>query len=171
MPAIRGNSRENVRNLALPPVHSGKLGSLSTTNRGAAESEYPTDDMRRALFRTKQGKKVTTYQWAVYDFARKIPCGRVTTYKDVCIALGQGSPRSVGTALRNNPFSPLVPCHRVVASNCYIGGFLGEWGIRCRIKFDMLAKEGVEFTQDGYLVNKNIIWRGEILATSHHSIL
>ncbi|KIM63021.1 hypothetical protein SCLCIDRAFT_118395, partial [Scleroderma citrinum Foug A] len=96
----------------------------------------------------------------VYDFTRKIPRGRVTTYKDVCAALGQGSPRSVGTALRNNPFAPMVPCHRVVASSCYIGGYLGEWGVKCQMKFDMLAKEGVEFTLDGYLVNRSVIWRG-----------
>jgi len=69
-------------------------------------------------------------------------------------------PVAVGTALRNNPFAPIVPCHRVVASSCYIGEYLGEWGIRCQMKFDMLGKEGVEFTPDGYLVNRSVIWRG-----------
>ncbi|KAG6333298.1 hypothetical protein ID866_5794, partial [Astraeus odoratus] len=60
----------------------------------AAEPEYPTNEIHRALFRTKLGKKVTPFQWAVYDFTRKIPRGRVTTYKDVCSAIGQGSPRA-----------------------------------------------------------------------------
>ncbi|KAF8415326.1 DNA binding methylated-DNA--cysteine S-methyltransferase, partial [Boletus edulis BED1] len=50
-------------------------------------------------------------------FARTIPCGRVTTYGGFCLALGMGSPRSVGSALRHNPFAPFVPCHRVIASN------------------------------------------------------
>lgn len=31
------------------------------------------------------------------------------------------------------------------------------------MKIDMLAKEGVEFTPDGYLVNRSIIWRGKNL--------
>ncbi|KAF8121405.1 6-O-methylguanine DNA methyltransferase [Boletus edulis] len=59
-------------------------------------------------------------------FARTIPCGRVTTYGVFCLALGMGSPRSVGSALRHNPFAPFVPCHRVIGSNLYIGGFFGE---------------------------------------------
>ncbi len=58
---------------------------------------------------------------------RTIPAGRVSTYKDVCAALGQGSPRSVGGALRNNPFAPRIPCHRVIASSFFVGGFKGEW--------------------------------------------
>lgn len=34
---------------------------------------------------------------------------------------------AVGSALRENPFAPYVPCHRVIASTLYIGGFGGEW--------------------------------------------
>ena len=37
---------------------------------------------------------LTEHQWAVYDFARTIPRGRVTTYGALCKALGKGSPRS-----------------------------------------------------------------------------
>ncbi|KIK82093.1 hypothetical protein PAXRUDRAFT_728970 [Paxillus rubicundulus Ve08.2h10] len=140
--------------------------------------EYPVDDTARAKFRTTNGKKVTQHQWAVYDFARTIPCGRVTTYKDLCLALGQGSPRSVGSALRKNPFAPFVPCHRIIASNLYIGGFYGEWGTgdnakvkvegdggkntgrQCRKKMEMLAMESVGFTGDGCLVDESLIWRG-----------
>lgn len=117
-------------------------------------------------------QKVTSHQWAVYDFVRTIPCGKVTTYKDIATALGEGSPRSVGGALRNNPFAPFVPCHRIVASNLFIGGFYGEWGVEGKSKKNagsepqglrkmrMLGKEGVEFTKDGYLVDKSTIWRG-----------
>jgi methylated-DNA-[protein]-cysteine S-methyltransferase len=43
------------------------------------------------------------------------------------VALGEGSPRSVGGALRNNPFAPRIPCHRVIASSFFVGGFKGEW--------------------------------------------
>lgn len=39
-------------------------------------------------------QKITEHQWAVYDFSRTIPRGRVTTYGALCKALGQGSPRS-----------------------------------------------------------------------------
>ncbi|KAG1741353.1 methylated-DNA--cysteine S-met, partial [Suillus lakei] len=107
----------------------------------------------------------TPHQWAVYDFTRTIPCGHITTYKDICIALGQSlcllSPPHfpVGSALRNNPFVPFVPCHCIIASNLYIGGFFGEWGtgtnarggqkntrVQCNRKMEMLEKEGVMFS-------------------------
>ncbi|KAF8427224.1 6-O-methylguanine DNA methyltransferase [Boletus edulis BED1] len=137
----------------------------------ACTVEYPLNEPARATFLTRYGRKVTEHQWAVYDFARTIPCGRVTTYGALCKALGKGSPRSVGSALRHNPFAPFVPCHRVIASNLYIGGFFGEWGTlssrkggasgqKCRRKIEMLAMEGVEFTPDGYLADENLIWRG-----------
>ncbi|KAI9566726.1 methylated-DNA--cysteine S-met [Boletus coccyginus] len=125
----------------------------------------------RVAFRTRDGKAITEHQWAVYDLTRAIPCGRVTTYGTLCKILGKGSPRSVGSALRHNPFAPSVPCHRVIASNLYIGGFFGEWGTlsshkdgasgqRCQRKVEILAMEGVEFTVDGYLADDNLIWSG-----------
>jgi methylated-DNA-[protein]-cysteine S-methyltransferase len=81
----------------------------------------------REKFRTKAGKRVPPHHWAVYDLIRAIPAGKVSTYKDVCVALGEGSPRSVGGALRINPFAPRIPCHRVIASSFFVGGFKGEW--------------------------------------------
>jgi len=81
----------------------------------------------REAFRTKAGKRVPPHHWAVYDLIRTIPAGKVSTYKDVSAALKAGSPRSVGGALRNNPFAPRIPCHRVIASSFSAGGFKGEW--------------------------------------------
>ncbi|KAJ7499972.1 methylated-DNA--cysteine S-met [Mycena latifolia] len=120
---------------------------------------YHTTSALRAQFRTAAGKRVTPHQWAVYDFTRTIPAGKVTTYKDVCEAVG-GSPRSVGGALRTNPFAPFVPCHRVIASSLFIGGFLGEWGAehrtgtQCDRKLNLLSTEGIAFTAEGYLKGK-----------------
>ncbi|KAG2139706.1 6-O-methylguanine DNA methyltransferase [Suillus clintonianus] len=133
---------------------------------------YPLSEKERNTFKTRDGKRVTPHQWAVYDFTRTIPCGRVTTYKDISVALGQGSPRSVGSALRNNPFAPFVPCHRIIASTLYIGGFFGEWGtganarggqkntgVQCNRKMEMLEKEGVTFSLEGYLADESLLWR------------
>ncbi|KAG6375332.1 hypothetical protein JVT61DRAFT_3561 [Boletus reticuloceps] len=93
----------------------------NTTLASAGTVEYPLDGPARATFLTRDGKvsaslfcsavpcthppirprhrigleqKVTEHHWAVYDFARTIPCGRVTTYGALCKALGKGSPRS-----------------------------------------------------------------------------
>ncbi|GJJ07995.1 hypothetical protein Clacol_002202 [Clathrus columnatus] len=137
----------------------------TTTSRSCS---YPLEETERRTFKTKEGKAITAHQWAVYDFVRTIPVGKVTTYKVVCSALGAGSPRSVGTALRNNPFAPFVPCHRVIASTGYIGGFFGEWNSptnhaqrkQVQRKIELLNQEGVEFTDKGYLMGgKEIIWQ------------
>ena len=74
-------------------------------------------------------------------------------------------PRVVGNALRNNPFAPYVPCHRVIASDLYLGGFVGEWGTenkqgsQCSRKIQMLAQEGVQFTTAGKLKDeRQVVW-------------
>ena len=89
---------------------------------------------------------VTPFQKRVYDAARRIPEGKVSTYGHLARAIGCGSPRAVGQALRRNPFAPRVPCHRVIAGDLTIGGFGGKTtGQRIRKKLAMLATEGVRF--------------------------
>lgn len=88
----------------------------------------------------------TAFQTRVYDALRKVPRGQVTTYKDLGAAIGCGSPRAVGQALKNNPYAPEVPCHRVIASDLTIGGFQGQrGGASIRRKLALLEKEGVRF--------------------------
>jgi len=125
---------------------------------------YPLSPKDRASYRDKDGKAVTDFQFAVYDFIRGVPVGKVTTYKDICAGLGQGSPRSVGAALRRNPFAPYIPCHRVIASTHFVGGFCGEWGnksgggVQVDRKVELLKREGVRFTSSGYLSQKTSVW-------------
>jgi len=134
----------------------------STTTCPSSTVYFPVTSR---IFRTKTGKPLTPHQWAVYDFAVTIPKGKVTTYKDVAVSAG-GSPRSVGNALRNNPFSPYVPCHRVIASNHFVGGFFGEWGkddktgTRCSEKVEILSQEGVRFSDKGRLLSPGqVLWK------------
>ncbi|KAH9172362.1 methylated-DNA--cysteine S-met, partial [Lactarius sanguifluus] len=128
---------------------------------------YPLTPSERDAFRTEAGKRVPPHHWAVYDLIRGIPAGKVSTYKDVSSALGSGSPRSVGGALRNNPFAPRIPCHRVVASSLFVGGFKGEWlssshsdGDASAKKLRILVREGVRFGRDGQLsVSQDAVWK------------
>lgn len=60
------------------------------------------------------------------QLCKAIPAGKVTTYGDMAKALGS-SPRAIGQAMRRNPFAPVVPCHRVIATNMQLGGFSGQW--------------------------------------------
>jgi len=45
----------------------------------------------------------------VYDILRKVPKGRVTTYKEIAHALGSRAYRGVGQAMKKNPCAPDVP--------------------------------------------------------------
>ncbi|KAJ7618233.1 6-O-methylguanine DNA methyltransferase [Mycena rosella] len=161
MPAIRKDT------FALPSEFVKHATRPESASALPDTTYYPTTNALRAQFRTQTGKRVTPHQWAVYDFTRTIPPGKVATYKDVCQAVG-GSPRSVGGALRTNSFAPFVPCHRVIASSLFIGGFLGEWGKEHRTgtqynrKLELLLTEGVAFTAEGYLKGTDLLWRKDI---------
>ncbi|MCJ1393500.1 hypothetical protein MMC18_006375 [Xylographa bjoerkii] len=93
----------------------------------------------------------------------QVPRGRYTTYAALADFLGS-APRAVGNAMRNNPFAPAVPCHRVLAADGGIGGFGGEWGgkggegERIRKKRELLRSEGVRFDGRGRVVGG--VWRG-----------
>ena len=60
---------------------------------------------------------VTPFRQRVYDALCRVPRGRVTTYKLLGEAIGCASSRAIGQALRNNPFAPEVPCHRVIRTD------------------------------------------------------
>ncbi|KAF5371506.1 hypothetical protein D9615_009585 [Tricholomella constricta] len=104
MPALRidktafsyrplGNKPINTARAISETVPEGTLDVTPAKNPEKAQIIYPTTSSERTIYRTDQGKAVTAHQWDVYDFVRSIPCGRVTTYKDVCLSVG-GSPRS-----------------------------------------------------------------------------
>lgn len=98
-------------------------------------------------------KQITRFQQRVYDAITRIPRGRVSTYQLVAKFLGCGAPRAVGQALRCNPYAPRVPCHRVIAADLKIGGFMGDVaGPAIRRKLRLLAAEGVRF-RDGRLAD------------------
>jgi methylated-DNA-[protein]-cysteine S-methyltransferase len=81
----------------------------------------------------------STLNKRVWRLTRKIPSGKVTTYKEIAHSLGTKAYRAVGNALHVNPYAPTVPCHRVVNSNGSVGGFASG----TRKKMQMLKKEGI----------------------------
>ncbi len=96
--------------------------------------------------------EITDFQRKVYRAAMQIPRGRVTTYAALAHAIGCRSARAVGQALRQNPFAPAVPCHRIITSKLTLGGFAGQrHGPHITRKRRLLAAEGVKFGRDGKL--------------------
>lgn len=90
-----------------------------------------------------------------YSLLRKVPRGKVTTYKALAEALGTKAYRAVGNAMNKNPYAPQVPCHRVVSSDGSMTGFAS--GVNNKIA--LLKKEGIKFDTnnnvdlDKYLYN------------------
>jgi O6-methylguanine-DNA--protein-cysteine methyltransferase len=72
--------------------------------------------------------------------------------------MGSKAYQAVGQVLKNNPYAPEVPCHRVVRSDGHIGGFMGKTdGGEINRKINLLKSEGVEVRQ-GLVVNfRNIL--------------
>jgi len=83
---------------------------------------------------------MTEFKNRVYDIVKKIPRGKVLTYKQVAIKLGNpGLARAVGNALNKNR-DPKVFCHRVIRSDNYVGGY--SYGTANKIV--ILKKEGLK---------------------------
>jgi len=97
-----------------------------------------------------------TFSDKVYDLLRKVPKGRVTTYKEIALALESRAYRGVGQAMKRNPYAPEVPWHRVVATSGRIGGFKGA-AIQEKIK--MLKDEGIEFYGERVKNFEDILFR------------
>jgi len=85
-----------------------------------------------------------TFEQKVWAITARIPRGRVMTYADVARRLKSNGYRAVGRALHRNPYSPQVPCHRVVGSNGRLTGFAQGLDKKRR----MLQDEGVQFIGD-----------------------
>ena len=66
----------------------------------------------------KQFSNYPGFYVKVWKACFEIPAGQTMTYGG--IAKKVGSPkaaRAVGGAMRNNPWPPIIPCHRVVGSD------------------------------------------------------
>ncbi|KAL6247756.1 hypothetical protein RBB50_005104 [Rhinocladiella similis] len=114
---------------------------------------------------------ITEFQERVYISLLAIPQGKVCSYGTLAKSLST-APRAVGGALRNNPYAPDVPCHRVIASDGYVGGFMGDWQkapstINQTKKLHLLAEEGVHFDGQGRLVVASAL--GPADAATKHS--
>jgi methylated-DNA-[protein]-cysteine S-methyltransferase len=78
----------------------------------------------------------------VYEVTRAIPPGKVLTYGEVAVRIGEGpqAAQAVGQALGKNPFAPVVPCHRVVGAGGKLVGFSASGGTNTKLK--LLEIEG-----------------------------
>jgi O-6-methylguanine DNA methyltransferase len=70
----------------------------------------------------------------------KVQKGETISYSELARRIGKPkAQRAVAMALKKNPFTPLIPCHRVIKSNGEIGGYSGRGGIKKKIQ--LLTRE------------------------------
>jgi O-6-methylguanine DNA methyltransferase len=82
--------------------------------------------------------KDKTFTEKVHDVVRKIPKGKVLTYKEVAERAGnKNAVRAVGTILSKN-FDKNIPCHRVIRSD----GKTGQYNRGADEKVRLLKQEG-----------------------------
>jgi len=71
----------------------------------------------------------------VYEAARLVGPGRTVSYGELAARLGvPGAARAVGQALGRNPFTLVVPCHRVLAADGRMGGFSAPGGVATKLR-------------------------------------
>ena len=86
--------------------------------------------------------KGTKFQLKVWNYLRKIPKGKVKTYKELAKAIAKpNASRAVANACGKNPYPVIIPCHRVIRSDGKMGGYSGKGGTK--MKKNLLKKEGV----------------------------
>lgn len=85
-------------------------------------------------------KNMIKFEQKVYEIVRKIPLGKVLSYKQVAVRLGNKNlARAVGNVLNKNR-DRKVPCHRVIKNSGEIGGF----NRGAKKKIELLKREGVK---------------------------
>ncbi len=104
------------------------------------------------------GKKEESFFGQVYEVARQIPKGRVTSYGAIANCLGTKlSARMVGWAMNGaGNVKPKVPAHRVVNRNGILSGkhHFGHPGTMEKL----LAKEGIRVKNDTIIDFERLFW-------------
>lgn len=104
------------------------------------------------------GKKDESFFELVYEVARQIPRGRVTSYGAIAIVLGTKlSARMVGWAMNGaGRVRPKVPAHRVVNRN---GMLTGKHHFDTPDQMEMLLKkEGVKVKNNKVVDFEKLFW-------------
>jgi methylated-DNA-[protein]-cysteine S-methyltransferase len=131
------------------------LTYLPLTERAAAPTDRVAETAARELerylsdpgyrFQVALAPAGTAFQQRVWAALSAIPRGLSRTYGEVAREMGT-APRAVGQACGANRIALIIPCHRVVAAQGSLGGFMhAEEGDSITIKRWLLAHEGCRF--------------------------
>lgn len=104
------------------------------------------------------GKKDESFFELVFEVARQIPRGRVTSYGSIAAALGTKlSARMVGWAMNGaGRVKPKVPAHRVVNRNGMLSGKM-HFAYPEQMQ-ELLEKEGIKIVDDKVVDFEKKFW-------------
>lgn len=106
----------------LPPGHPLLDARNPLIDRIAAELEaYYVDPQHH--FTLPMAPHGSDFRQRVWQALLAIPAGQTRSYGDIARELGS-APRAVGQAVGDNPIPILIPCHRVIAADGSLGGFM-----------------------------------------------
>ena len=100
------------------------------------------------------------FQERVLDLLKKIPKGKVTTYKLLAKQMKTKAYRAVGSACHNNPKPIVVPCHRVVRSDGEIAVCHHDSCHKGRIK--LLRKEGIKIKGNKIVNFEDVLFKFQV---------
>lgn len=99
---------------------------------------------------------LSKFEQKILEKVKKIPRGKVTTYKELARAVGcDKASRAVGNALNKNLKLITIPCHRIVRSDGQVGGYKN--GVASKKK--ILAQEGVLIRNNRVIDFNKILWK------------
>jgi len=92
----------------------------------------------------------------IYKNLKKVPKGKVITYKELAKSCGSKAYRFVGTCMKENKNPKEIPCYKVVRSDGKIGNYSSSGGINGKI--NLLEKDGIKVS-NGRVDLKRYGWR------------
>jgi methylated-DNA-protein-cysteine methyltransferase-like protein len=122
------------------------------------KSNHPVPASAKLKSVTPSGKKDESFFELVYEVARQIPKGRVTSYGAIAECLGtKSSARMVGWAMNGaHRVKPKVPAHRVVNRNGMLTGKFHFGSPDAMEK--LLKKEGIKVKDDKVVDFNRLFW-------------
>ncbi|KAK6437877.1 hypothetical protein LTR95_005931 [Oleoguttula sp. CCFEE 5521] len=158
---------ETISKYFMPSPEKTKLSRSPVENDDVKSKRDATDDappaagkdlpdMKVQLDRIASSTTLTPFRKQTLTMLCQVPPGRYSTYQAMSNYITATShktcARAIGNAMRNNPFAPEVPCHRILAADGSLGGFGGSWGEdgkHASKKHAILHEEGVRFDSKG----------------------
>ncbi len=111
------------------PGHARGLAGAERSEEGLADALRQLDEYfagEREGFELGLDLRGNGFQLAVWEQLFEIPYGETVSYGEVAERIGQpGEARDVGAAVARTPVPIVVPCHRVVAGDGALTGYLG----------------------------------------------